>query len=256
MERAEDDPLRPGRRTRRSAAARQRPRPSPPRWDPSPAALAETAGKRETLRRMWTDTVPIATPGAAARYLEGRGIPLAVATAARVRFAADWYGREAVLFPVQDAAGTLVAAEGRHTDGRADPKGHTAGPKSHGVFEAMPRALFEADGVTLCEGPITALSVAAGSYPAAALCGRTMPAWLPARLALHTVLVSLDWVEEAAEKKAAPIFRQLAALGCSTYRLSPPAGTGDWNDYLRAVGRDAMRAELERAICGALAPHT
>ena len=235
----------------RSARARK-PRPLPaPRREPSPAELAEQAEKRSTLRRLWAGAVPVGEheAKAGADYLVGRGLPLLVAVDARVRFAADWYGRAAVVFPVQDAAGRLVAAEGRHCDAGA-PKTRSAGRKSSGVFVATPGAL-EAPAVMLCEGPITALSVAACGFPALALCGRSMPAWLAPRLALRAVYVSLDWHEDGAEAKAVPIYRALAALGATPYRLAPPAGT-DWNEYLAAVGLAVMRAELARAVPAAL----
>ena len=242
-----DDPLRP-----------RRPRPAPrsaPPLEPAPAEPTEAADRRETLRRMWAAAAPIdaasAAPGAA--YLAGRGVPLDAAQAARVRFSADWYGRPAVVFPVQAAGGRLVAAEGRYTDGGTDPKGRSAGPKSGGIFEALAGALF-AEVVTVTEGPLTALSLAACGFPTVALCGRTAPPWLARRLALRAVFVSLDWYEAGAEEKAAPIFRALAALGARVYRLAPPDGAGDWNDRLQAVGLAAMRAELDAALCGALVP--
>lgn len=239
------DPLRPRRR-------RAAPRSAPQSREPSAAELDEDARKRARLRRLWKDTLPLDAPEAAqgAAYLAGRGIPLPVAQAARVRFSADWYGRPSVVFPVQDGAGRLVAAEGRYTDGRADPKGRSAGPKSRGVFEAMPGALA-ADGVTLCEGPITALSVAACGFPALALCGHVVRPWLVRRLALRDVFVSLDWYEDQAEANGAEACRALAALGARAFRLAPPAGN-DWNDYLQQVGLAAMRAALDAAICGAL----
>ena len=108
--------------------------------------------------------------------------------------------------------------------------------------------------MTLCEGPFTALSVAACGYPALALCGRTLPPWLASRLALRTVLVSLDWHVDQAEDKGAAIFRALASLGTKCFRLAPPDGAGDWSDYLQHVGLPAMRSALDSAICGALAP--
>lgn len=240
------DPLRPRRHRPPPRCA-----PPPPR-EPSPAKMDEDARKRETLCRLWAAALPLDAPEAAqgAAYLAGRGIPLRAAQAARVRFAEDWYGRPSVVFPVQDGAGRLVAAEGRYTDGRADPKGRSAGPKSRGVFEAMPGALA-ADGVTLCEGPITALSVAACGFPALALCGHVVRPWVVRRLALRDVFVSLDWHEAGAEENGAAACRALAALGARAFRLAPPAGN-DWNDYLQARGLDAMRAELDAAICGTL----
>lgn len=246
--REESDPLRPRRR-------RRPPRPAPPApREPSPAELAEEAAKRETLRRLWAPAVPIDAPEAAAgaRYLEGRGIPRDVAAAARVRFARDWYGRPAVLFPVQDEGGRLVAAEGRYTDGGTSPKSRSAGPKSRGVFCATPGAAA-AEGVTLCEGPITALSVAACGFPALALCGHSgAPSWLVRRLALRAVVLAFDYDETGADALTAKLAAELAALGAKPYRLAPPAAAGDWNDRLRAVGREQLRAELDTAICGAL----
>ena len=236
-------------KTRRDEAAPRRRR-LPPRPAPPPADPPADPGKRETLRAMWGAAVPLAgTP--AADYLEGRGIALRVAQDARARYAPNWYGRPAVVFPMQDAGGKFVAAEGRYTDGRTYPKGRSAGPKSRGVFVAMPGAL-EAEGVTLCEGPITALSLAAAGFPAVALCGRVLPAWLPGRLAFRPVLLSLDWYEPDAATKAAPMYRALVTLGAQVYRLAPPDGAGDWNDRLQAVGLATMRAELDGAVCGAL----
>lgn len=234
-----------GRTSLAHAGARGHPRPAP-----APAADPEEAAKREKLRALWGTTRPLAgTPGA--KYLEGRGIALRVAQDGRARYAPDWYGRPAVVFPVQDAAGKLTGAEGRYIDGRADPKSRSAGRKSRGVFVAMPGAL-DAEGVCIVEGPITALSLAAAGFPAVALCGRTMPAWLPGRLAFRPVLIGLDWYEPNAEEKAAPMYRALVTLGATPYRLAPPADAGDWNDRLQAVGLDALRAELDAAVCGAL----
>lgn len=230
------------------------PRPLPEARPPSPEELAEDAEKRASLRRLWTAALPIDAPQAApgAAYLEGRGIPLPVAAAARVRYAADWYGRPSVCFAVQGAAGRLVAAEGRYIDGRTEPKGRSAGPKSRGVFLASPDAL-EAEAVVVCEGPITALSVAACGPPALALCGHNRaPAWLARRLALRIVFLALDFGETGADECAGKLARELGALGAATYRLAAPAGAGDWNDALRAMGREALRAELKRVTCGAL----
>jgi hypothetical protein len=250
--RVDDDPLRPKGRPRRRPARRSATPPVP--REPTPAELADAAGKRATLRRLWAAALAIDAPAGApgAAYLASRAIPLDVAAAARVRYAADWYGRPSVVFPLQDGR-RLVAAEGRYTDGGTDPKGRSAGPKSSGVFAAAPGALA-ADGVTLCEGPITALAVAACGFPAVALCGHVVRPWLTRRLAMRAVFVSLDWYEEGAEEAAATACRALAALGARPYRLAPPAGAGDWADYLQAVGVAAMRAALDAALCGALVP--
>jgi hypothetical protein len=148
-----------------------------------------------------------------------------------------------------------VAAEGRFVTPPAGvAKSHSAGAKSRGVFEAMPGAL-DADGVTLCEGPITALAVAACGFPAVALCGHVVRPWLVRRLALRTVFLSLDWYETGAEESAAAATLALAGVGAKVYRLAPPGDAGDWADYLAAVGLDVMRRELDAAIVGALTSH-
>jgi phage/plasmid primase-like uncharacterized protein len=238
----DDDPLRSGRRCRS-------PRPTPPR-EPSPAELAEQAEKRTTLKRLWASTVPIVSPAAAAGadYLWSRGIPLPFALEARVRFGCDWYGRAAVVFPMQDAAGHLVAAESRYVDAGA-PKSRSAGRKAAGVFVASPGAL-EADRVIVVEGPITALSIAACGLPAIALCGHVLHERLARCLAGRTVFVALDWDEDGAERQGDAAFRALAGVGARPYRLALPAGAGDFNDYLRAVGLTTMRSQLDEALRG------
>lgn len=250
------DPLRPKRRrARRSAPV------APPA--PSPAVLAEDAAKRARLRRLWPPCVPVdapeAEPGAA--YLLSRGIPLDVAAAGRVRYRETWpdwaegtnYPHAAVVFPVQDAAGRLVGAVARYLVKRTDSdKVNSAGHPSRGVFVATPGALDVA-GLTICEGAITALSMAACGFPAVALGGQNAPPWLARRLALRDVVIALDEGEQKTEAAAAALVRALAAYGARPYRLRLPAGV-DVNDRLRAVGLPALRAELSAAICGALAP--
>jgi hypothetical protein len=109
--------------------------------------------------------------------------------------------------------------------------------------------------VTLCEGPITALAVAACGFPAVALCGHVVRPWIVRRLALRTVFLSLDWYETGAEESAAAATLALAGVGAKVYRLAPPGDAGDWADYLAAVGLDVMRRELDAAIVGALVQH-
>jgi phage/plasmid primase-like uncharacterized protein len=249
-EHGDGDPLRPeGRCDKKPRARSAQPSSAPP---PSAAELAEEAERRATLRRLWTPSVPIDDPTAAAgaAYLAGRGIPLPVAVAAKVHYCADWYGRPAVTFPMQNEAGRLVAAESRYIDG-GTPKSRSAGHKSNGVFVALPGAL-QADGVTICEGPITALSIAAAGYTALALCGQRAPTWLARRLALRHVLIALDEGEQKTEAAAQTLADALACFGAKVYRLRLPAEHGDWNDYLVANGRAAVDRELYAAMMAAL----
>ena len=130
------------------------------------------ARERSRLRRAWSGTVPIADAMAVGgrTYLRGRGIPAEAAEAARLRYAGLWgeedeYAGPAVVFPLQDEGGKLVAAAGRFLAPPSDvEKTQSAGSKSRGVFEALPGAL-DAEGVIICEGPLAALSVATCDYP-------------------------------------------------------------------------------------------
>jgi hypothetical protein len=220
----------PTRRRARSLAAvarafRLTPEPSPPAPEAAP------------WRDVWAATAPLAgTPGAA--YLAGRGIPHAVAAAAGVRWGPAFYGRPAVVFPLADAAGQLVAMTGRHTDGR-EPKAHTAGPKSLGLF-ATPGALA-ADPLVITEAPIDALALAVCGVPAVALCGTTGPRWLPRLAALRPVLLALD-NDRAGDAGAAKVGAELVSLGARCERLRP--ARKDWADDLTAVGRDVLAAQL------------
>jgi hypothetical protein len=222
--------------------------------------MDDRAEERAELRRLWATTLPLPAPLAVGgrTFLQGHGIPAETAVAARVRFAQLWgdaddYEGAAVVFPLQDAGGRLVAAEGYWlTPPRDVARTYSAGTKALGVFEALPDAL-DAETVTVTESPLSALAVAACGYPALALCGIALPEWLPRRLAGREVLISLDWHELAAEAKAALLFRTLAVAGAKTHRLVPPSGR-DWNGHLQAVGVEAMHAELDRAITSALLP--
>jgi len=214
------------------------------------------ASLRAKLRSLFAPSVAIDDPSAAAgaAYLASKSIPLHVASAGRVCFAPDWCGSPCVVFPVQDGAGLIVAAEGRRiAPGPTNSENCTAGQKSGGVFVALPGAL-EADGVILCESPIGALSVAACGFPAVALCERTMPPWLARQLARRAVFVSLDRLETEARENAAEIRRALVAVDARPYSLAPPDRAGDWNDYLQAVGPAAMCDTLSTAMRSAESP--
>jgi len=207
------------------------------------AATAATAERKaQDWRRHLDGLRPLPdTPGA--EYLARRGIPAELARAAGARYSLDWYGRPAVVFPVRDLEGRLVAAQGRHTDGRDDPKARSAGPIGAGLF-STPDAL-DADPVILAEAPIDALSLAAAGYPAVALCGTAPRPWMPPVLSWRRVLLAFD-ADEAGDKAAA---EWTAALryGTRCERLRPE-GAKDWNALLLAAGPDALRAALAPAI--------
>jgi hypothetical protein len=205
-----------------------------------PALTEATTAVDETAWHVrWAAALPLAgTPGVA--YLDKRGIPTHVAIAAGVRYAESWYGRPAVLFPVRDRAGVLVAVDGRHTDGRDDPKAHTAGTKKRGVFASCDA--LSAPRVAIVEGAIDALSLATCGMPAVALCGTTWPDWLPTALTFRRVAVGLD-ADATGDAAAHELSAQLRAFGARVERWRP-SGVKDWNDALRAHGPQALRAAL------------
>jgi hypothetical protein len=222
--------------------------------------MDEDAAARIHLKHLWRATMPIAEPLAVGgrTFLQGHGIPAEPAVAARVRFAhlwgdADAYEGAAVVFPLQDAGGRLVAAAGYWlTPPRDVARTYSAGTKALGVFEALPDAMV-AETLVITESPLTALAIAACGYPALALCGIALPEWLPRRLAGREVLIGLDWHEPAAEAKAALVFRTLAVAGAKTHRLVPPSGR-DWSGHLRDAGLDKMHADLDRIFAAVLLP--
>jgi len=193
-------------------------------------------------------TVPLAgTAGAA--YLEGRCISVTLATAAGVLYAPDWYGRPAVVFPIRDRAGELVAAQGRYIDGGEQPKARTLGDLKRGVF-ATPGAL-EAATLTVVEAPIDALSLAVAGIPAFALCGTNAPDWLAVAAAFRRVHLGFD-ADGAGDAAAAALWPRLESLGARVERFRP-WNLKDWNELLVGgelpiVWRTATDEPVERLV--------
>lgn len=195
------------------------------------------------------------TPGA--DYLSGRGIPLEVAQLAGVRFCSDWIksekwrGAPAVVFSIRDKAGALVAAQGRYIEPTTGASALTTGPKSRGLFVA-PAFIggrvwhpFDANGpgVFLCESPIDALSLAACSFPALALCGingdaTTGPEWLRLACGLRTVYLAFD-ADDAGDAAAGALASRLGTYGARCVTLRPETGK-DWNEAILELGRDEL----------------
>jgi predicted RNA-binding Zn-ribbon protein involved in translation (DUF1610 family) len=184
------------------------------------------------------------TPGAG--YLNGRGISEQVAALAGSRYCPSWFGRPAVVFPMFDLDGNLIAANGRYLDGRDNPKTRTAGEKSHGLFCApavVNGTTFEAldkrlPAIILTEAPIDALSLAACGWPAVAFVGTSPPVWLQRACGLRRVLCAFD-DDESGETAAHTVTALLAAYGARCERLRP-GGAKDWNELLLKIGADAL----------------
>ncbi len=218
---------RPLRDVRREAALRRiRVQPDP---EPGTAETAAVLPERLAACR------PLAgTPGQ--RYLFDRGIGLGPAQRAGVVYAPAWSARPggrrpAVVFPLRDQAGRVVAANGRYlTVPEGLTKTLTLGDRRLGVF-ATPGAL-DGESLVLCEGPFDALSLAAGGAPAVALVGTRAPHWLRRVAAFRRVVVGLD-ADAEGDEKAALLLEELAPFARSVERLRPPLGK-DWNDALLA----------------------
>ena len=174
--------------------------------------------------------------GRGAAYLRGRGVSLEVAHAAGAGFSSDWFGRGAVVFPIRNRAGEPVAAQGRYIDGRDDPKTRTLGPKSQGMFAAA--GAFDVPALIVTEAPLDALSLAVAGFPAAALCGKSGPHWLPKACFCKTVFLAFD-ADDAGDEGADKLAPTLESFGATVHRLRPE-GAKDWNEFLSRFGRDEL----------------
>jgi hypothetical protein len=209
----------------------------PKQAEPDPESVAG-------FERQYSRCGPLeGTPGAA--YLEGRGIPADLATAAGVLFANSWGKdiRGAVVFSVFGVTGDPIAAQGRAIEGSGK---QTRGPLKLGIFYT-PGAL-DADTVAICEAPIDALSLAAAGLPSIAMCGCSgIPAWLSSRLSTaarpgysRTVYTATD-ADEAGDEAALKLADLLTL--CTVKRLRP-AGAKDWNELLTTHGLDELQQQV------------
>jgi Toprim-like len=187
------------------------------------------------------------TPGAA--YLEGRGIPLAVAEAAGVKYSPAYFGRPAVLFPLHDRGGQSVAVNGRYLD-IGTPKTRTAGPKAETLFLSasvgkLPKvdiSALDSSPIVITEAPIDALSLALAGVPSLALCGTSWPAWLRVKVGFSRVALAFD-ADQAGDQAAEKLCAELENLGskCERWR---PEGAKDWNEALQARGMQWLRETI------------
>src|SRR5439155_17912809 len=90
----------------------------------------------------------------------------------------------------------VVGIAGRYIDDRT-PKARTLGTLRDGAF--LTPGAFSSAQISVCEGPIDALSLMACHIPAIALCGTSWPRWLSVVCGLREVAVCLD-ADEAGDK--------------------------------------------------------
>jgi hypothetical protein len=161
-------------------------------------------------------------------YVERRGIPLAVAAAAGVRFDPDFTGRPAVLIGLRDRAGTLTAVHARYLHNlRGQDKMLTVG-RAGGAISVLEGARQGA--LVLVEGLFDARSLAACGQAAVATIGRDVP-WLADAAAGREVRIAFDATRPGNEEAA-----RVALLLAGARRLLTPPRCKDWNTALRKRG--------------------
>ena len=222
---------------RRAFALSAPPAPSGSERRPAATPAVDSAWKRQLVG---SPRALVGTP--AAGYLATRGIPETLADAAQARYAPKFYGRPAVVFPLRNVDGEIVAVQGRYLDG-GKPKARTGGPLKRGLF-ATPGAL-DADPIVIMEAPIDVLSLAVCGFLAVALCGISAPDWLPAAVRGRRVFLAFD-DDAGGEEGVSRLAGRLAAAGTMARRLRPTAGK-DWNALLLEFGAAQLAAEL-RAV--------
>jgi hypothetical protein len=206
------------------------------RLAPDPACMPRSG---EPPAARLAGALPLAgTPGQA--YVERRGIPLAVAAAAGLRFDPDWDGRPAVLVGLHAPDGRLTAVHGRYLDTlRRQDKMLTVG-LGGGLIEVG--AGWRVDPLILVEGLFDALSLAVCGRSGAATIGRWAP-WLPQACAGRVAWLAFDG-NRPGEHEAALYAQRLPRVR----RLPPPPRCKDWNTALRKRGRAAVARWLRDAL--------
>jgi hypothetical protein len=190
-------------------------------------------GTDKSPEELLARALPLAgTPGQA--YAERRGVPLAVADAAGVRFDADFGGRPALVAPLNNRTGEITSVHGRYLRTvRGQGKMLTVGAGG-GTINVL--GGWHADPLILVEGLFDALSLAACGWSCIATIGRWAP-WLSEVTNGRTVWLAFD----AGRPGEADVARYGERLvGGDLRRLTPPPRCKDWNTALVKRGRDAV----------------
>ncbi len=193
------------------------PRPAPPAPpDPERAAL---------LRGRWPALVAAFPGSPAATYLEGRGIPPAVARAARVGFdvggqlGPPMTGR--LVFPLATLDGTPINASGRiiRADDRRPRWLNLPGPRGYFNPRAIRRARETGGTLHLCEGLVDVLALLAGGVTtAAALCGTAGLVREDVR-GIARLILCFD-ADAAGQGEGLRVGHLAASAGCAVLRLT------------------------------------
>lgn len=215
----------------------------------------ETAEKSALAARQWAEAVPIEGTRAEL-YLRRRGLdrwPAPVRWCpAFMAHPNDRHPRPAIVFPVTDDAGAVVAvqavrltAEGRKIASRAKT---SLGPVGSGFFRLLGRGPLH-----ICEGPETALSVwLATGAPVFATMGPIAARRIETAPVVPAGLVVLCGDAAAPGSPAACSLEKATAAALErglSVRVAVPDGAPgtDWNDALQAAGADRIRAVIASA---------
>lgn len=168
---------------------------------------------------------------------------------ARVKFSPDFGRREAteekpayrgapaLVFPISDDAGQLVAFQGRKTEPGDGLKVLTFGPKTRGLFwgPGAREAYQKGEALAITEAPLDALTLAVCGVPAVALCGSSAPPeFLSLKCFGRRYWLAFD-ADGPGDEAAQVIAAELRTWGAIVSRLRP-SESKDWNDALQAGG--------------------
>jgi Toprim-like len=182
------------------------------------------------------------TPGE--QYVEKRGIPVAIAHDANVRFDPDWNGRPAVIVPMFDQNNTLCSVHGRYLEQTGNQnKMFTIGPGG-GVLSTGTG--FHTDPIIIVEGLFDALSLAVCGYSSLATVGRRA-LWLSEACKGRLVILAFDGNRPG--ESEVTFYRQYL-LGANIHRLTPPGHSKDWNTALVKRSRVTVEQWLRHKLPG------
>ena len=213
------------------------PAPASPPAPPDPERVA-------TLPRAWR-TLTEALPGSPAEaYLASRGIPLAVAQAARVGYDAGGVlgpkMRGRVVFPLATIEGELVNAIGRVIADDDPRRRWESLPGQKGYFNpaAVRQARESAGTLYLTEGPFDALALLAGGIStAAAICGADGVVKREHLRGVGRVVMCFD-ADATGQANGPKLGRLAAGVGCDVLRLTADelVGCKDVSEYWQTNG--------------------
>ena len=205
--------------------------------DDSPAL----PGTEESPAACFGRALPLeSTPGAA--YVERRGIPVALASAAGVRFLPDCNDRPAVVVLLRDLHDAPTALHARYLQNvRGQNKMLTFGIRG-GVISAL--AGWRADPLVLVEGLFDALSLAVCGWGSVATIGRWV-SWLPEVAARRVAWIGFDG-NRPGDASATRVASLLSAS--DVRRLRPPPRCKDWNTALVKRGPQAVARWLRESL--------